>query len=637
MAQIHGKSSGPDLFLNEFLKYGINSLISYLHTLFNKIFDTGVYPESWGDGFIVPLHKKGNVGNVENYRGITLLSVVSKLFTSILNTRLNEWAEQYQVYVEAQSGFRKGMSTIDNIYVLHSLITHCINEKKKLYAAFVDFKKAFDFVVRDILWFKLIQSGVRGKILDIIQSMYRNIKSRVKYENILSDEFSSYIGVRQGECLSPFLFSMYLNDLENEFVTKGLDGFDIGMLKLYLLLYADDIVVFSETSDGLQKGLNILADYCEKWKLVVNTDKTKIMIFRKGGNLPRNLDFMFKDNKIEIVRKFVYLGITFTTGGSFNETHKTLSGQALKGIFKLNQYLYKFTDLSPKHILDLFDKLIRPILCYGAQVWGFSNLVQQERIHLQFCKKLLGVKKSTQNDFVYGELGRVSLKNDIFIMIINYWFKILESEPIKYIKYAYNLMRTSVENKPDCVNWASKLRDLLSNLGFYEVWLNQGVGNKNMFLAEFKQRLNDNFIQNWNSRLEESSRANFYTLFSNFDHQLYLETIKITKFRIALCKLRLSSHRLEIEVGRWAKPNRTPLDQRKCRICNIVEDEFHFHLECELYKQIRKKHIKKYYWGRPNMIKLKELMQATNENILLNLAIFTEKAFKIRTELYTNT
>ena len=113
------------------------------------------------------------------------------------------------------------------------------------------------------------------------------MKSRVKYENILNDEFSSYIGVRQGECLSPFLFSMYLNDLENEFVTKGLDGFDIGMLKLYLLMYADDIVVFSETSDGLQKGLNILTDYCEKWKLVVNTDKTKIMIFRKGGNLPK--------------------------------------------------------------------------------------------------------------------------------------------------------------------------------------------------------------------------------------------------------------------------------------------------------------------------------------------------------------
>ena len=175
-----------------------------MHILFNKIFETGIFPDTWGDGFIVPLHKKGNVENVENYRGITLLSVVDKLFISILNTRLNEWAEKNHIYVEAQSGFRKGMSTVDNIFVLHSLITRCVNEKKKLYSAFIDFKKAFDFVVKDVLWFKLVKSGVRGKILDIIQSMYKNIKSRVKFENDLSDEFSSYIGVRQGEYLSPF-------------------------------------------------------------------------------------------------------------------------------------------------------------------------------------------------------------------------------------------------------------------------------------------------------------------------------------------------------------------------------------------------------------------------------------------------
>ena len=111
-------------------------------------------------------------------------------------------------------------------------------------------------------------------------------------------------------------------------------------------------------------------------------------------------------------------------------------------------------------------------------------------------------------------------------MIINYRFKILESEQIKYIRYAYQLMITDIENKPDCVNWESKLRNLLSNFGFYGEWLNQGVDKKNMCLAEFKQRLNDHFIQNWNSRLDESSRANFYTLFSNFEHQLYLKHLK---------------------------------------------------------------------------------------------------------------
>ena len=214
--------------------------------------------------------------------------------------------------------------------------------------------------------------------------MYNNIKSKVKFNNVLSDDFSSHLGVRQGECLYPFLFSMYLNDLENEFIQKGVEGVDIGMLKLFLLLYADDIVIFSNTMEGLQRGLDVLAQYCEKWKLTVNTDETKIMVFRKGGNLPRNLSFNFQGRNIEIVKKFVYLGITFPAGSSFTESHRTLSGHALKAIFKLNQYLFNFTNLSPKHVLDLFDKLIVPILCYGGEVGGFSKPNQQETIHLQY-------------------------------------------------------------------------------------------------------------------------------------------------------------------------------------------------------------------------------------------------------------
>ena len=125
------------------------------------------------------------------------------------------------------------------------------------------------------------------------------------------------------------------------------------------------------------------------------------------------MSFTYEGKIIEIVSKFVYLRITFTTGGSFTETHKTLSGQALKAIIKLNQYLYNFTDLQPKHVLDLFDKLILPIMTYGGEVRGFSKPVQQERVRLQLCKKLLGVKKSTQINFIYGELGRTSIQTNV--------------------------------------------------------------------------------------------------------------------------------------------------------------------------------------------------------------------------------
>ena len=137
-------------------------------------------------------------------------------------------------------------------------------------------------------------------------------------------------------------------------------------------------------------------------------------------------------------------------------------------------------------------------------------------------------------------------------------------------------MLNDIANKPNWVNWVSKVKFLLSSLGFYDVWVNQGVGNKRAFLNVFKQRLSDDFMQGWNSRLAESSRANFYSLFLNFEHQLYLEAFNVKKFKVAMTKLRVSSHRLEIEVGRWTRPNRNPVDDRKCRYCNKLEDEFHF-------------------------------------------------------------
>ena len=191
-------------------------------------------------------------------------------------------------------------------------------------------------------------------------------------------------------------------------------------------------------------------------------------------------------------------------------------------------------------------------------------------------------------------------------------------------------MLNDIENKPTCVNWASEVKFVLSSLGFYEVWINQGVGNRNAFLQIFKQRLSDSFLQDWNSRLTESSRADLYSLFSRFEHQIYLDCVKVKKFRLAMTKLRVASHRLEVEIGRWARPNRVPVDERKCRHCNTLEDEFHFMLQCGLYRELRMQYIKRNFWNRPNVVKLKELMASTNKRIICNLSFFIEKAFKIR-------
>ena len=112
------------------------------------------------------------------------------------------------------------------------------------------------------------------------------------------------------------------------------------------------------------------------------------------------------------------------------------------------------------------------------------------------------------------------------------------------------LMLQYIERSPGNSSWATQVRNILELYGFSNVWTNQGVANVNCFLSVFKQRVRDCFIQNWNEQINNSTRANTYKLFADFNFQLYLDTINIQKYRIALTKLRVSSHRLEIEVGR---------------------------------------------------------------------------------------
>ena len=177
--------------------------------LIHKIFDKGHFPEEWSEGYIVPLHKKGSINDVDDYMGITLLSVLGELFTRTLNNRLSEWAENYHVLIEAQVGFRQGMSPIDNVFVKHGLLSHILNQGNKLYCAFVDYTKAFDCIVRENLWYKMIKYGLRGKKLNIIMSIYSKVKSRVQYNNKTGDEFFCRRGVCQGERLSPLLFIIF--------------------------------------------------------------------------------------------------------------------------------------------------------------------------------------------------------------------------------------------------------------------------------------------------------------------------------------------------------------------------------------------------------------------------------------------
>ena len=211
-----------DNILNEFIKYCPEDLIPVLAKLFNIVLDTGIIPSNWTIGVIKPLYKnKGDINDVNNYRGITLLSCIGKLFTSILNSRLYTFLTNEKILGNEQAGFRPKHSTLDHIFALHILSNYYIDRKKQLFCAFVDYSKAFDFIERTHLWQKLLDSNINGKVLNVVKNMYANAKSQVSFKNTLAGSFPCQVGVRQGENLSPMLFAIHLNDF-NKFLTKDI-------------------------------------------------------------------------------------------------------------------------------------------------------------------------------------------------------------------------------------------------------------------------------------------------------------------------------------------------------------------------------------------------------------------------------
>ena len=160
------------------------------------------------------------------------------------------------------------------------------------------------------------------------------------------------------------------------------------------------------------------------------------------------------------------------------------------------------------------------------------------------------------------------------------------------------MMLNDIDELANKINWASLVRHLLMSLGFYEVWLNQGVGNVDIVISVFKQRLTDNFIQNWQDRLGISTHARFYKSFAQFQLQPDLEINNVFKYMQALRKLRISSHRLEVEAGGLARPNIIPVDERNCTTCRVLEHEYHFVIECSRYFDLRNNYIAKYYWKK---------------------------------------
>ena len=630
----NGKSPGEDLILNEFIKKSANTLLPFYTNLFNTVFETGEFPEAWTTGVIIPIFKKGDPTNPSNYRGITLLSTLGKVFTKLINDRLEKFAEAFGILKTNQAGFRKNNSTVDQLFVIQTLVDIFLKQNRRLYVAWIDYAKAFDMVWRSALWFKLTKSGISSKLVNIIKQLYENVKSKVFAHGKFSATFPSFAGVRQGESLSPFLFSIFINDLE-EFLSKN--GFDYlkisnnetyNFFTLMIVLYADDTAIIADSKENLQRGLNALISYCEMWKLQINTDKTKVTIFEKRKSKEPKPVFTLNNNPIEIVESFNYLGVVLSSNGSMKKCIDTALDKGRKAMFAILKKA-RILNLSPSTQIELFHNLVLPIVLYGAEIWAYEDLEKLDKFHLKFLRYVLKLNISTPIPMIYGETGEIPISIYAKSRMVGYLSKMLNQNTRTLSKQVFELAYKMHKDGYYTCKWMYKVVGILTEMNRLEIIDNKIFVPSNVLTQVYKTYAREKFIDSWKTRLVNLTKCDLYQLYKvSFEQEKYLSVLP-PNLATVLCKYRTSNHKLEVETGRHVRPI-VPRFDRKCRKCELNEtgNELHHLLVCPKYGTLRTRLIPRKYTIRINLNNFLNLMSCKNKQVMVNLARFIHESLK---------
>ena len=294
-----------------------------LHKLFHICFITGLSPTEWDSSNIKPIPKKDkDIRDPLQNRCITLMCCISKLYSSILNRRLQNFLEKNEILAEEQNGFRASRSCIDHILVLCSVLRNRKALGLSTFISFIDFQKAFDSVDRNLLFFKLSQIGVSGRFYNAILAMDTNPRSKILLNEYETEYFSCPIGVKQGDCISSTVFSIFINDLAEEIkatkvgvdLTENVTNVEFlstfNDMFLNILLYADDIILLAANENDLQFLIFIVEKWCKKLRLEVNLMKSNIMHVRNPRSHQSKFMFIFNRRAMSYCKTYKYLGTT---------------------------------------------------------------------------------------------------------------------------------------------------------------------------------------------------------------------------------------------------------------------------------------------------------------------------------------
>ena len=380
-----GRAPGPDGITAELLISSSDIVVPYLWQLFSLVWQSGVTPKSWRVGNIIPLYKgKGSKQSCSNYRPITLLSVIGKLFASILLERLHD--KLLQIRRPQQSGFTPGRSTNDAILTMRLLSDLHRQFHKPLYVAYVDFKAAFDSVDRSALWSALTSVGLPHPIVNLVIDLHTATSSTVSIGRNLSSSFQTLSGVRQGCVLAPALFCLIM-----DFVLSAARPSSINLAGAAFsdLVYADDVALVDYSLDSLSLSLSRLQTEASRFGLNVSWTKTKL---QNVGYGPPAVAIKSQSGIVESVTEFTYLGCSFESNASSH--HEVVRRIALAAsVMKSLACVWK-QNLTTHLKLKLYSSLVLPVLLYASDTWTIleADARRLQSFHMQCQRRILNIR-----------------------------------------------------------------------------------------------------------------------------------------------------------------------------------------------------------------------------------------------------
>lgn len=403
------KAGGYDQLQNEHLMYGGKIVRRCLTSLMNVIVSTGCIPNGWRVGLIIPLHKGHGKAksSPDNYRPISLLSCVLKVFEHIVKTRMvTHCLDPITFPCKQQQGFQAGLSCLNASFNLHETLFHNIEQGSTTFVAFLDSRKAFDTVWRHGLIVKLYKLGVKGQVLKLINKCYTKTTSAIIVNQCQSRFFPVYEGVRQGGVLSGLLYLVFIDELIN-LLEQSNSKTGIYNITCCVPSLADDIACVSTSPAKLQSMLNVCYEYSRNWRFRFNANKSCILQFTQNAR-SRDIEFNWKIGNDVVPRNecYTHLGIELNSKFKPSERISNCCRKGKNAYFSLKGVNSKLTN--PVVMIKLYKTVILPSVLYGCEMWGSMrkvDIVTLSRFQHFVIKNILNLPITTRSDMCQSLMG----------------------------------------------------------------------------------------------------------------------------------------------------------------------------------------------------------------------------------------